>query len=414
MRGNLRRIAAGLIALLLCLPCLGWPEEEYRELSIGMSGSDVQRLKKAMYWLGYFNTQELDGQYTKTTAERVKRLQRNNGLEETGVADAALQELVFSGQAAKAPSAPKPSPTPGPGPTPIPMADVTSRMPPLTAEGFLAPEAGIREYVSADAEAGVWIYVSADLAIVINRYQAALKKNDNILWYEADIRCTPASPLQTWLTEGKKTLGTAFANPLDLARKNHAVLAFADDHFGYRRSKDRTLGIIIRNGVIYGSKTLKPGNQSFPNLDVLAVFDDGRMQAFGCAEHTAQEYLDMGAVQTYAFGPILIREGKLADDMLLEGRYTYREPRCALGMIAPYHYLLVVAKGRTSTTNGVTIPWVARLMLERGVTEALNLDGGGTATLMFMGQVLNRISVKDLRSVTGISGFGTSDQVPAP
>lgn len=399
---------AGLMCAMLISSCLFVQAEDYRELSVGMEGSDVQRLKKAMYWLGYFNTQDLDGRYTKTTAERVKRLQRNNGLEETGDADAALQELVFSGKAVGTSSAPKPSPVPQPSPTPVPPMDVEALMPLRTVDGFLAPEAGIPEYVYTDEDTGVWIYVSRELSIVVNRYRETLKKNDTIQWYEADIRCSPESPLQVWLTEGKKP-GTAFANPLDLARQHNAVLAFADDHFGFRRSKGRTLGVIIRNGVIYGEKTYKAGNSGFPNLDVLAVFRDGRMQAFACDAHTAQEYLDMAVIHTYAFGPILIQGGKLADDMLLEGRYTYREPRCALGMIAPYHYFLLVAKGRTSTTNGVTIPWVARQMLERGVTEALNLDGGGTATLMFMGQVLNRTSVKDLRSVTGITGFGIPD-----
>ncbi|MBR4360179.1 MAG: phosphodiester glycosidase family protein [Clostridia bacterium] len=407
-------MAAGLCALLLCVIFTSGVSEEYRELTVGMSGSDVQRLKKAMYWLGYFNTQDLDGNYTQTTAERVKRLQRNNGLEETGVADAALQELVFSGNAVKTANAPKPSPTPGPSPTPIPVMDVEALMPPRTADGFLAPEAGVTEFVYADQDAGVWIYVSPNLAIVINRYQETLKKYDTILWYEADIRCTPESPLNAWLTEGKKQQGATYENPQRLARKHQAVLAFADDHFGFRRNKGRTVGVIIRNGEIHGNKTYRAGNSGFPNLDVLAVFEDGRMETFVCDAHTAQEYLDMGVVQTYAFGPILIHDGQLADDMLMEGRYTYREPRCALGMIAPYHYYAVVAKGRTSTTNGVTIPWVARLMLERGVTEALNLDGGGTATLMFMGEVLNRKSVKDLRSVTSITGFGQSDLVPAP
>ncbi len=112
MPGKRVLIAAGLIVLLLCLCCLPALSEEYRELKQGMKGDDVQHLKKAMYWLGYFTTPDLDGNYTKTTAERVKQLQKNNGLEETGVADAALQELVFSGNAVKTGSAPVPPPRP--------------------------------------------------------------------------------------------------------------------------------------------------------------------------------------------------------------------------------------------------------------------------------------------------------------
>lgn len=47
---------------------------------------------------------------------------------------------------------------------------------------------------------------------------------------------------------------------------------------------------------------------------------------------------------------------------------------------------------------------------ELGCTEALNLDGGGTAALMFMGEVLNR-SDKDMRSVSTLISFGQSDKV---
>ena len=110
MRVNLfkRLTAAGLCALLLCGLFMPAFSEEYRELKYGMKGEDVQRFKKAMFWLGYFNTEDLDGTYTKTTAERVKKLQKNNGLKQTGIADAALQELVFSGNAVGTDTAPSP------------------------------------------------------------------------------------------------------------------------------------------------------------------------------------------------------------------------------------------------------------------------------------------------------------------
>ena len=403
-----------IFLLLFCVLCLlprALAEDEYRDLSVGMNGSDVQRLKKAMYWLGYFNSPDLDGNFTATTEKRVKQLQKNNGLEETGIADAALQALVFSGNAVKTASAPKPSPTPGPAPTPMPTADVEQYMPPLTEEGFLPEDASVDEYIYTNADAGVWIYVSPHLCVTISRYQVELKRNDTILWYEADIHCTPEEPLQSWLTDGKVP-GRSYSNPVKLARQNRAVLAFADDHYGDRRYKGRTVGVIVRNGEIYSEKTYKSGNKYFPNLDILALFQDGSMKTFQSAAHTGQEYLDMGVKSTYAFGPILVQNGKLADDMRLEGRWVNREPRCALGMIEPYHYLLLVAKGRAENINGVSVPWLAERMLERGVQEALNLDGGGTACLMFMGQPLNRKNINQLRVVTSITGAGQSEQVP--
>ncbi len=92
----------------------------YRTLKKGMNGKDVQRFKAAMYWLGYFNDKNVSDEYNSVTVERVKMLQRYNGLEETGVADPALQALVFSGSAVKTEKAPKPSKTPKPAETPNP------------------------------------------------------------------------------------------------------------------------------------------------------------------------------------------------------------------------------------------------------------------------------------------------------
>ena len=62
MRGNRIRkiIAAGLCALLLCGFITSAVSEEYRELKYGSKGDDVQRFKKAMFWLGYFSTEDLD------------------------------------------------------------------------------------------------------------------------------------------------------------------------------------------------------------------------------------------------------------------------------------------------------------------------------------------------------------------
>ena len=47
-------------------------------------------------------------------------------------------------------------------------------------------------------------------------------------------------------------------------------------------------------------------------------------------------------------------------------------------------------------------------MLEHGVTEAMNLDGGGTTALVFMGEMINK-SDKSPRSVGSMIGFGVME-----
>ena len=63
--------------------------------------------------------------------------------------------------------------------------------------------------------------------------------------------------------------------------------------------------------------------------------------------------------------------------------------------------------GREEASKGARLSWMAEKLQSLGVREALNLDGGGTAALMFMGRVLNR-SEKNMRSVGSLITFGES------
>ena len=69
----------------------------------------------------------------------------------------------------------------------------------------------------------------------------------------------------------------------------------------------------------------------------------------------------------------------------------HSDSRIAIGMIEPYHYLVILAKGRPDNKYiGVNFDVLAHKMLELGCTEALNLDGGGTACMIFNRKVLPR------------------------
>lgn len=410
----MRNKKIGLVLLsLLFVAILGvsaLAESEYRTLKKGDEGKDVLALKKAMYWLGYFATENVSDQYNGTTVERVMMLQKNNGMEETGIATPELQELVFSGNAVKTDTAPKASPVPTPSPTPIPPKgpEATPSMPPLTEEGFLTEEAGMEEFVYINEADGRWIYITSSISIDLKRYTDV---ENTLVWFEGDIHTTDETPMTAYLSnpDGKYP-GKAYANPMTLARENQVVLAITDDHFGDRWNGGVRPGVIVRNGKIIQDYTFQDGQGKFPNLEVLAVFQDGSMKTFKSDAHTAQEYIDMGVVNTYAFGPILVENGQLSEYMLRDEYYTFREPRCSIGMIEPHHYFLLVAKGRTSDSKGVYLTWLADKMLEKGVVEGFNLDGGGTAALMFMGKMLNK-STNTVRATTSITGFGNSDFV---
>lgn len=53
------------------------------------------------------------------------------------------------------------------------------------------------------------------------------------------------------------------------------------------------------------------------------------------------------------------------------------------------HYVFVVSDGRTSESAGLSLAQLAAVMQDAGCQCAYNLDGGGSSTMWFMGDVVN-------------------------
>jgi exopolysaccharide biosynthesis protein len=70
--------------------------------------------------------------------------------------------------------------------------------------------------------------------------------------------------------------------------------------------------------------------------------------------------------------------------------YRARHPRTALGWRTDGHFVLVTVDGRQPRKSvGITIPELAALMGELGCIEAINLDGGGSTTMVIKNKVIN-------------------------
>jgi Phosphodiester glycosidase len=85
------------------------------------------------------------------------------------------------------------------------------------------------------------------------------------------------------------------------------------------------------------------------------------------------------------------REGFSAGSEQFDSDITVeRHPRCALGLSAT-ELLAVCCDGRRSGVDGgLGLGELARLLISFGAEEAINLDGGGSATLVHRGHLLNR------------------------
>lgn len=389
----MRRILAALLILCLWLPALA----EEAALSVGDSGQEVLEVKQRLQQLRYLGEGSLTRKYTEKTANAVREFQRMNGLPETGAVDAATRACLFSETAVK-----KPHPTMAPLATPAPTPEPD--WPERDAEGFLA---GPGEYVYENDAEGLWIYLSATLQVIIT---AREDSSIPIEWFETEILTRDGEGFYTVQTDPEHP-GKKLQYPYVIARQAGCVLGFSDDFFATRMISGETVGIIIRNGEIISRDTNRKRGHHLPNLDMMAFFPDGSMKVFECGEATAEELLAMGATDVFSFGPILLRDGEIEE--MLYRSYRSTEPRHALGIIAPHHYLLVSVQGRRKDSKGTVLQRVAEIMRDRGVTDALNLDGGNTMALVFRGRMLNKLATyknkRFVRTVTSIIGIGHTD-----
>lgn len=180
----------------------------------------------------------------------------------------------------------------------------------------------------------------------------------------------------------KNTYGRNINEPTSkIAEEHGAIVAINGDFYGFR-----DYGYVIRNGVLYRS------NYKNDTEQVFAIYDDGRCETFLSKDISAQQLMDNGVIQMLSFGPALVENGVVtvqeSDPDDLE-TIAGRNPRTAIGMIEPLHYVFVVVDGRTRESAGYTFYELANVMLDYGCIEAYNLDGGGSSTLYFNGKVIN-------------------------
>jgi hypothetical protein len=84
-------------------------------------------------------------------------------------------------------------------------------------------------------------------------------------------------------------------------------------------------------------------------------------------------------------GPTLVRDGKA---MAWSG-ILLRHPRSAVGWNKDFIFLVEVDGRQSGLSVGMTLPELAACMLKLGCEQAMNLDGGGSATLWALGSVMN-------------------------
>ena len=198
--------------------------------------------------------------------------------------------------------------------------------------------------------------------------------------YIADVTVSSSEYLKTAFAQN--TYGNnVTAKISETAANNNAILAVNGDYYGANST-----GYIIRNGVVYRDTVREDSS----NGD-LAIYKDGSFKIIYEDQVSADQLVKDGVVNLLAFGPALVENGEIVVNTKSEvGQSMASNPRTAIGIIDENHYIIIVSDGRTSESQGLSLYEMAEVMKSYGVKTAYNLDGGGSSTMYFNGQVINK------------------------
>ena len=263
----------------------------------------------------------------------------------------------------------------------LPTAQVTTEE--QSTQEAAAEDQVIKGTTSSEAiTSDDWNYEGNGISISITEYSSG-SGNDALTYFVADVVITDATQLLSAFADNQ--FGQNIIEyTSEIAEENNAIFAINGDYYGFRED-----GIIIRNGVIYRDDPARIG---------LAFYTDGSMQVYDETQTSAAELLAEGVWNTLSFGPALLNDGEIVENLgTVEidtnfGNHPIQgsQPRTGIGVIDDNHFVFIVVDGRSKGYSmGVTLDEFAEIFQQLGCTEAYNLDGGGSSTMYFMGRVVN-------------------------
>ncbi len=215
-------------------------------------------------------------------------------------------------------------------------------------------------------------YKTDDTSITLSTYR---EYDTNI--YVAEVELSKNAQIETAFAQnsyGKNVTATTSS----MAESSAAILAVNGDYYGARDN-----GYVIRDGIIYRSSAKA-------DQEDLVIYKDGSMKIINESEVSAQELVDEGAVTVLSFGPALVENGKVSVNQNDEvGKAMASNPRTAIAITEDNHYLFIVSDGRTDESEGLSLYELATFAASLGAKTVYNLDGGGSSTMYFNGNVVN-------------------------
>lgn len=263
------------------------------------------------------------------------------------------------------------------------------------------------EVIVEDWENEHWEYRTDDLSIIVDRIHTKSIGEYPICYCVAQVRMRNVDAFRPGVRGDNTTLHQRTEFPTYMARRYHAVLAVTGDNLDV--AEPELKGIILRNGLLYNNGTA---------ADTAALYPDMTLRIFRPGETSVEQLLADGVLNTFSFGPTLIRDGvvNLNASRTLLGMLN---PRTGIGMVEPGHFVVITVDGRQSSySRGVSLNTFMHLFYVYGCKQAYNLDGGNSMAMVFMGEHLNQHpgdpnTHDGQRALPDMLMWGDSEQVPS-
>jgi len=257
------------------------------------------------------------------------------------------------------------------------------------------------EPLNADLPAGVRVYAGVDPKLPLRAWYVSVAQGEDSGRVEVLVSDDP--------TDRRETVSS-------FAADTGACVVVNGGYFTMERTPAHHAGLLVIDGVIEAPATRSAVRDDvrYPTARAAlgltsAGFDiawatsrEGNLQAWSAPPPHRQgspAELDPATSTPWIVqdalggGPALVSNGRIKvttnEEVFFGTAIPYTHPRTAAGVAADGTLLLLLVDGRQKESRGVRLEELAAIMVDLGAEEALNLDGGGSSSLVVHGQLLN-------------------------
>lgn len=177
----------------------------------------------------------------------------------------------------------------------------------------------------------------------------------------------------------------------DIAKRYKAIAAVNGGY--YEDTEGNGTGAIATGFVISDGKIVYPKNESKwdEEMDhVMGIDAEGNFSVGG--RYSANGLVKNNINEALVTGPYIIKNGKNKIEEGVGAAGIGFAPRTAIGQATDKSIVLLTVDGRQGIQLGATLQDIQNIMREFNVINAVCLDGGGSTTMYYNGEIVNNPS----------------------